>query len=530
MNLSKECHEIPGCPGLYIDAFRGPYLRKTHHMEHAFILTHYHGDHYGKLPRDNKYQGPALIHCTPVTAALLRKVHQVPDIFLVEHGYGETFLFRPTGPFQQERTKITFYDANHCPGAAIVAVKLANGIVHLHTGDMRYHDKMKSYSLLKEAALARKIDLLFLDTTYANPKYDFLSQEEAVDTIASQIHDLLGSSRRSKEESSATLVLLSCYSIGKEKCLWEASNRCNQPVYVSERKYDMLQCIEGYDDHVSSQIGRRCTRNPTESDLHVIQMGLAGQMHPFFQPDFGACADYAREVAQEGKEYSKVVAFIPTGWADATNWNKKNSVSQSVCQGIHVEVRLVCYSEHSTFSELQAFVDFLKPRKIIPTVFSDENDKRRIEARFKVDMNRAKQSLIDSMFRSSSLNTCSTESEEKERPESFPPLLEENMTPKRQKRNSILERTLFENTASLESMGFCPQRSKIALETCRGNLEAAIESLLKNEATVANSMISVPANDRSIVPPLKRRQTSAQAEKSQSISSRPITDFFRPKT
>lgn len=525
MNFSKECHEIPDCPGLYIDAFRGPYLRKTHHVEHAFILTHYHGDHYGNLPRDNKYQGPALIHCTPVTAALLRKVHQVPDIFIVEHGYGETFLFRPIGATKQEQTKITLYDANHCPGAAIVFIELISGVIHLHTGDMRYHDKMKSYPLLQEAALQRKIDLLFLDTTYANPKYDFLSQEEAIDSIASQIHELLGSSR-SKEGD--TLVLLSCYSIGKEKCLWEASTRCNQQVYVSNRKFDMLQCVEGYEDHVSSQIGRRCTKDPKESDLHIIRMGLAGQMHPYFQPDFWACADYARELPQD--HYKKVVAFIPTGWADATNWNKKNSVSRSVCKGIEVEVRLICYSEHSTFSELQTFVDFLKPRKVIPTVFSDENEKRRIEARFNVDLNRAKQSLINSMFRSSPSNTCSTHSNNNKSSEASLASYEISKTPKRQKTLSNLNRNA-ESIASLSAMGFSVEKSKIALESCKGNLQAAVELLLGNGVEVGSAITPIPTTDRKVIQPVKQgKQNGSGAGKSQSVSSQRITDFFRPKT
>jgi hypothetical protein len=491
-------------------------------MEHAFILTHYHGDHYGRLPRDNKYQGPALIHCTCVTAALLRKVHQVPDIFIVEHGYGETFLFRPVGSDAHERTKITLYDANHCPGAAIVLVELPNGVVHLHTGDMRYHDKMKSYPLVQAAALARKIDLLFLDTTYANPKYDFLSQEEAVDTIASQIHELLGSSR---SQESGTLVLLSCYSIGKEKCLWEASTLCHQPVYVTERKLDMLQCIEGYDDHVSSQIGRRCTRDSSASDLHVIPMGLAGQMHPFFQPNFEACADYAREIPRPGMEpYKKVVAFIPTGWADASNWNRKNAVSQSLCKDIQVEVRLVCYSEHSTFSELQAFVSFLKPRKVIPTVFSDENDKRRIEARFKVDMNRAKKSLIDSMFRSSSADPSSIDMNRKEILGSSVSSLAKGMTPKRQK---ISSDATSQSITSLEGMGFSPQRSKIALESCNGNLQAAIELLL-NDRVLEGNVADVAAKDRTIVE--KRGPQNKPADKSQNVPSQRITDFFRPKS
>ncbi len=56
MNGAKVCHEVEGCPGLYVDAFRGEYLRKTTNPDNVFILSHYHGDHYQALPRDFKVQ------------------------------------------------------------------------------------------------------------------------------------------------------------------------------------------------------------------------------------------------------------------------------------------------------------------------------------------------------------------------------------------------------------------------------------------------------------------------------------------
>jgi hypothetical protein len=115
-------------------------------------------------------------------------------------------------------------------------------------------------------------------------------------------------------------------------------------------------------------------------------------------------------VPQSPPIYNKVVAFIPTGWANGSNWNKKNAICTKdvviVGRGgiqqrtLQVEVRLISYSEHSSFSELQSFVEYLKPRMMIPTVFSDEANSRRIVARFHnlLDQTKAQKAFFRTMI------------------------------------------------------------------------------------------------------------------------------------
>lgn len=417
-----------------------------------------------------------------------------------------------------EEASITFMDANHCPGAAIVLIELPDGTCHLHTGDMRFHEKMKSYRLLQKAVMEKRIGVLYLDTTYGNPKHTLIPQDVAIDMIASQVETIF--KEASNDKSNTTLVLLSCYSIGKEKVLWDASKRVNQLVYVTERKHKMLECIQGDEQDESSQILTRCTLDPTKSDIHVIPMGMAGEMWPYFQPNYKACADYVEKL---DKKYDKVVTFLPTGWSDATNWNKKNAVSQKRMKfkekdgAVDVEIRLVCYSEHSAFPELCSFVEYLRPRQVVPTVFADDNDRRKIESHFRkyVDTSRAKQHFFKGMNGVAGkktndkkpLGNSSDDVEVIDVDVSIPP-----SEAKKQK----IDVSCDEQVATLVSMGFDSEVARISIAQCDGNVEAALDSLLKQQQTAPKK----PAASDKIV---------SSAPGGSKSSPTTIKAFFSPK-
>jgi Cft2 family RNA processing exonuclease len=90
--------------------------------------------------------------------------------------------------FMVRDVQITFIDANHCPGAAIILFVLKNGQTYLHTGDFRYQPEMLSHPALKmyvsqssnKCSSVRRLDGIYLDTTYAEPKYSFPPQVHAL--------------------------------------------------------------------------------------------------------------------------------------------------------------------------------------------------------------------------------------------------------------------------------------------------------------------------------------------------------------
>ena len=76
--------------------------------------------------------------------------------------------------------KVTFHEANHCPGAVMILFKGPKGTV-LHTGDFRFKESML------ENLKNQIIDYLYLDNTFATTDEEFPSQEEAFEKLYSII-------------------------------------------------------------------------------------------------------------------------------------------------------------------------------------------------------------------------------------------------------------------------------------------------------------------------------------------------------
>jgi hypothetical protein len=158
-------------------------------------------------------------------------------------------------------------------------------------------------------------------------------------------------------------------------------------------------------------------------------------------------------------------------------------------------------------------VEYLRPRKLIPTVFSDEADCRKIEGRFRnlLDSTRAKQALFRTMEQSVSLkaNITTNESSQAMKPPETNDskiLAKASETEKGGCKNVLhlddtaedlsdveivhvqkptpegnsqkRKRVSGDNINALISMGFDRRRAETSLQACNGDVDAAIERLL----------------------------------------------------
>jgi Cft2 family RNA processing exonuclease len=157
---------IPGTKFL-VDGFR----HCTPECQHYF-LTHAHSDHTIGLFKSWR---AGTIHCTAVTARLLIEEQGIAR--------GVVHAVQLNEPFIVEGVEVVALDANHCPGSAMFLFSVPSDVgtkKHiLHTGDFRFHPRMVETPALRTV----KVHALFLDTTYAAPRWSFPAQEIAIDMM-----------------------------------------------------------------------------------------------------------------------------------------------------------------------------------------------------------------------------------------------------------------------------------------------------------------------------------------------------------
>lgn len=367
MNAALRCHAVPGTPGPFlVDGFRhqGAFSPRTK----SFFLSHFHGDHYtGLKPEFNQ----GTIYCSAITRALCVHVLGVDAARVVAMDLGCRT--------QVEGVFVTLFDANHCPGAVMFQFEAGEERTILHTGDMRFHEKMLQYEFKKP------IDTLFLDTTYNKPKYVFLPQVDAiamgVDVVTGRLPGVaqtdigeVGTGWRDQ-----TLFLVGAYNIGKERLLLALGKALGgAKIAVDPKKMaGQISCVFSDKEERESLF----TVDEAESNVHVCRMSFCGEMWPFFRPNFVPMQQYLDRVnamRPQNAQFKRVVGIIPTGWAGTSKWNRKNSISRKG----RCTVVLIPYSEHSSFNELERFAKGVKARHIEPTVFDGESDRLAIMSRF----------------------------------------------------------------------------------------------------------------------------------------------------
>ncbi|XP_020593099.1 DNA cross-link repair protein SNM1 [Phalaenopsis equestris] len=324
-NRARSCPFYKKIPGtsITVDAFRYGAIDGCS----AYFLSHFHSDHYGGL---NKRWSHGNIYCTNLTARLLKSCLSVNPQYV--------FSLELNAEHVIEDIKVTLLEANHCPGAALIFFRLKDGKCYLHTGDFRASKSMQLYPLLAN----NHINLLYLDTTYCNPRYCFPAKDDVLAFVVRTTVKFL--SKHPK-----TLIVVGAYSIGKEPVYLAISQALGVPIYTNPSRRKILQSF-GWPE----LSGKLCSCTES-SPLHVLPISCLRHEN---------LKDYLKTCKQQ---FKTVLAFRPTGWTYSERTASHLDLIIPAMKG-DVTIYGVPYSEHSSFTELREFVKFLKPEKIIPTV------------------------------------------------------------------------------------------------------------------------------------------------------------------
>nr|XP_023652748.1 DNA cross-link repair 1A protein [Paramormyrops kingsleyae] len=319
----KRCpfyKKIPGT-GFVVDAFQYGLIDGIT----CYFLSHFHSDHYGGLTKHSRLP----IYCNKITGNLVKTKLRVEEQYIhILPMNTEVFV---------EGVRVLLLDANHCPGAAMLLFLLADGQTILHTGDFRANPSMERYPELQGC----RVQTVYLDTTYCSPEYAFPPQQEVITFAVNVAFEYV-------TLHPCTLVVCGAYAVGKEKVFLALAEVLGCKVGMSRDKFLTMSCLE------SEQVSRLVTTDWRSARVHVLPMG---------QVNVKGLQTHLRKFSGT---YNKVLAFKPTGWTFSSQAAGLEDIQPVVRDNITVYE--IPYSEHSSYVELKRFIQWLKPKKIIPTV------------------------------------------------------------------------------------------------------------------------------------------------------------------
>ncbi|CAH2350600.1 hypothetical protein CLIB1423_02S00782 [[Candida] railenensis] len=340
-----------------------------------YVLTHFHGDHYGGISKnwcyervfegetidEDKYR--PIIYCTEITGKLLTLRFSIDPRFLSILQFDKTYIIKdyskdeqiPTELIEEDQVAdlkpglyITPITANHCPGAAIFLFRsisnMRENTYSLHCGDFRVNKEIlkhpKLLPFLNTESTSLTLDNVYLDTTYMSPEYNFPKQEDVCDAVGKMFSHLTGREDPDKDGKSTSLfstwfgnlsqsritdylsstsrtkkkflILVGTYLIGKENLAIAISKKLGGcPIYVSNIK------SRGDKFQILKTYGNKFLDSVlTEEDSADSKMASSCMVHLVPMNIVGSVAEMSKYFNHNKyfEKFEKCIGLRPTGW------------------------------------------------------------------------------------------------------------------------------------------------------------------------------------------------------------------------
>eukprot|EP00730_Choanoeca_flexa_P014344 TRINITY_DN6242_c0_g1_i1.p1 TRINITY_DN6242_c0_g1~~TRINITY_DN6242_c0_g1_i1.p1 ORF type:complete len:576 (+),score=99.40 TRINITY_DN6242_c0_g1_i1:133-1860(+) len=277
-----------------------------------FFLTHAHTDHTQGLTATFTL-GP--IYCTAITKKII--VHRLglepSRIRTLELNEPTSIALDEDG---LEYMTVTAVDANHCLGACMLVFQGYFGTI-LATGDFRY-----TPSMLKQ--LPSHVDHLYLDNTYCHPKHNHPPRDAVTTVLLDNIRAL-----------PPCHVFFAVDNLGKEELLLALAKQEDAALHVSAPRMALYKKLG---------LGAYFTTEGSETYYHVIDR------HSLTAGILEQCK----------RKYGQVLIILVSGHGMRSRDNEWTQLSEWI-GAINKRILQIPYSNHSSFKELDTFVNAVKP-------------------------------------------------------------------------------------------------------------------------------------------------------------------------
>src|SRR3989338_1443189 len=275
--------------------------------------------------------------------------------------------------------RITFYDAGHTLGSAMVHLNIGNGLHNiLYTGDMNYET-----SNLLSAAMTRfsRLETMIMEATYGGSNENYPSRREAEDILVDTIKKTI--ERGGK-------VLMPVLGTGRAQEIMVIIDKMIRngmldkiPVYVQGTVWDITAIHTAYPDFFNSNIRKMVFHKDQNPFLNEVfkRVGSRQEMQEVIQS--GPCIILATSgmlVGGASVEYFKELADNPKNSLIFSSYLGRGSLGRRVMEGekefnldgkqisLKMEIAAIRgFTGHSTRERLISFVRHLnpKPKRII---------------------------------------------------------------------------------------------------------------------------------------------------------------------
>jgi KH/beta-lactamase-domain protein len=354
----------------------------------AVIITHAHLDHCGFLPYlfSKGYNGP--VYCTPPTRDLMALL--CLDFIKVAKKSGRDLIYNEKDVQKMiENTivreyhevtdispeiKLTFYNAGHILGSAIVHLHISNGFHNLvYTGDIKFGGTR----LFDSAEVAfPKADSIFIESTYGGREDIIPSRADAEARLIKIIKETLDKDGK---------VLIPVFSVGRAQEVmlvleeYARRNEINTKVYLDGMVMEATAIHTVYPEYLRKNVKRAILSNKSPFESNIFESVKKSReeiadgegciiLAPSGMLTGGPSVEYLKLLAEDEKSTLIFVGYqaINTLGRKIQRGDKEVAVEEDgKLRSIKIKMRVeTCegYSGHSDRRQLIAFIKNINPQ------------------------------------------------------------------------------------------------------------------------------------------------------------------------